>query len=175
MQSAAAGWRKKKGGGSFLCAVLVLSAAVNTARRLSPTTPPGMNIDDACTEKGMCSVAYSSTTHRPYTVPMNIPRNCTRSTRSPTQKGGRTGLGVVVHSTVYVYASMEYSVVWYSGLQRWLRSALRPAKMAALGAQKSCAVHLDQGPRSRPRVMCSTYLAYTFVLAYICMGFQRTS
>ena len=44
-------------------------------------------------------------------IPMNIPRNCTRS---PTYLlgGGRTGLGVVVHSTVHIYASMEYSVVW---------------------------------------------------------------
>ena len=105
---------QKKIGGSFLCAVFLVSA-VNTARGLapSPTTPPGMNIDDACTEKGMRSVTYSSTAHRSYTD-----EHTTQLYQISFQKGGRTGLGVVVHATVYVYASMEYSVVWYSGLQR---------------------------------------------------------
>ena len=52
-----------------MCALLVVSAVCQYGppSRASPTTPPGVNIDDACREKGMCSVAYSSTTHRPYT------------------------------------------------------------------------------------------------------------
>ena len=56
----------------------------------------------------MCSVAYSSTTHRPYTD------EYTTQLYQITYLlgGGRTGLGVVVHSTVHIYASMEYSVVW---------------------------------------------------------------
>ena len=72
----------KKIGGSFLCAVFLVSA-VNTARGLapSPTTPPGMNIDDACTEKGMRSVTYSSTAHRSYTDE-HTTGNCTRSPSS---------------------------------------------------------------------------------------------
>ena len=104
----------------------------------------GMNIDDACTEKGMCSVAYSSTTHRPYTD-----EHTTQLYQiSYHHRGAERGLGVVVHSTAYVYASMEYSVVWYSGLQRWLRSALRPAKMARR-SEGMCTAGGDSGDRSK--------------------------
>ena len=63
------GWRNKIGGGVlFVCGIgRVGCCQYGPPSRASPTTPPGMNIDDACTEKGMCSVAYSSKTHRPYT------------------------------------------------------------------------------------------------------------
>ena len=50
-----------------MCGIGRVGCQYGPPSRASPTTPPGVNIDDACTEKGMCSVAYSSTTHRPYT------------------------------------------------------------------------------------------------------------
>ena len=71
VQSAAAGTRvaqQNRGGGPFCvrywsCRLLSIRPAVSRVSNHAA----GMNIDDACTEKGMCSVAYSSTTHRPYT------------------------------------------------------------------------------------------------------------
>ena len=120
------------------------AGAWNARRGRDLQPPPEMNIDHACTETRMCSVAYSSTTHRSYTDEHTTQPHH----KTLTPEGSRTGLGVVVHSTVYVYASMEYSVVWYSGLQRWLRSALRPAKMARR-SEGMCTVGGDSGDRSK--------------------------
>ena len=60
--------QQNRGGGPFCvrywsCRLLSIRPAVSRVSNHAA----GMNIDDACTEKGMCSVAYSSTTHRPYT------------------------------------------------------------------------------------------------------------
>ena len=60
--------QNNRGGGPFCvrywsCRLLSIRPAVSRVSNHAA----GMNIDDACTEKGMCSVAYSSTTHRPYT------------------------------------------------------------------------------------------------------------
>lgn len=142
------------------------AGAWNARRGRDLQPPPEMNIDHACTETRMCSVAYSSTTHRSYTDEHTTqPRH-----KTLTPEGSRTGLGVVVHSTVYVYASMEYSVVWYSGLQRWLRSALRSQNVrsssdqprawsVALGAQSVLSSFTWVEPSSRRRVQITVRAA----------------